>query len=58
MGRSTPLNGTVGVIKPKLQFAREQIVAGNTTDALALIDEALELCDLELQPEQEMIPCD
>lgn len=47
MGRSKPLNGIVGVTKPRLEEVKEQIEAGNTAAALAFLNEAIAVCESE-----------
>lgn len=47
MGRAKPLNGTVGITKPRLQAVKEQVEAGNTAAVLAFIEEAIAICESE-----------
>lgn len=47
MGRAKPLNGTVGITKPRLQEVREQVEAGNTAAVMAFIEEAIAVCESE-----------
>lgn len=47
MGRAKPLNGTVGITKPRLQEVKEQVEAGNTAAVMAFIEEAIAICESE-----------
>ncbi len=47
MGRAKPLNGTVGITKPRLQEVKEQVEAGNTAAVMAFINEAIAICESE-----------
>lgn len=45
MGRVKPLNGTVGVTKPKVQEVKAELEAGNTTAVEAFLNEAIAVCE-------------
>lgn len=45
MGRAKPLNGTVGVTKPKAQKVKAALAAGNTAKVAAFLDEAIAVCE-------------
>ena len=47
MGRAKPLNGTVGITKPRLQEVKEQVEAGNAAAVMAFIYEAIAVCESE-----------
>lgn len=45
MGRSKPLNGTVGATKKKLQQVQAALAEGNTAEVQAFLNEAVAVCD-------------
>lgn len=45
MGRAKPLNGTVGVTKPKAQEVKAALEAGDITKVAAFLNEAIAVCE-------------
>lgn len=45
MGRAKPLNGTVGITKPKAREVKEALDAGDTTKVAAFLNEAIAVCE-------------
>lgn len=45
MGRAKPLNGTVGVTKPKAQEVKAALEAGDTAKVAAFLNEAIAVCE-------------
>lgn len=45
MGRVKPLNGTVGITKPKAQEIKTALESGDTTKVSAFLSEAIAVCE-------------
>lgn len=45
MGRPKPLNGTVGVTKPKAQEVKAALEAGDIAKVVAFLNEAIAVCE-------------
>lgn len=45
MGRAKPLNGTVGVTKPKVQEVKAALEAGDTAKVAEFLNEAIAVCE-------------
>lgn len=45
MGRAKPLNGTVGVTKPKAKEVKAALEADDKTKVMAFLDEIITLCE-------------
>lgn len=45
MGRPRPMNGTVGVTKPKAKAMKAALEAGETEKVMAFLNEAVAICE-------------
>lgn len=45
MGRVKPMNGTVGITKPKANEVRTALASGNLAEVEAFLNEAVEACE-------------
>lgn len=45
MGRAKPLNGTVGVTKPKAQEVKAALEKGDTAKVMAFLNEVIAVCE-------------
>ena len=45
MGRPKPMNGTVGVTKPKAESMKKALEEGSIEEVIAFFDQAIAICE-------------